>query len=78
MTAGRPISSSAARVPLLPFRRRLALDDHRRRIRLADPLEQLAEALAVLGHLDRLERRAQQRELVPFEHALARQLRRTG
>ena len=35
-----------------------ALDDEARRVRLADPVEQVAERLAVLGHPDRLERRA--------------------
>ena len=40
-----------------------------RRVRLADPVEQVAEQLAVLGHLDRLQRRADQPDVVPLEDA---------
>ena len=46
-----------------------ALDDDRRRIRLADPVEQVAEALAILGHLDGLQRRSEEAHLVPFQDA---------
>ena len=46
-----------------------ALDDEARRIRLADPVEQVAEGLAVLGHPDRLERRAEQPDRVAVEDA---------
>ena len=46
-----------------------ALDDEAWRIRLTDPVEQVAERLAVLGHPDRLERRAEQPDRVPVEHA---------
>ena len=65
--AGRPIS----RVPRadLSRPRRVALDDPRRRVRLADPVEQVAERLAVLGHPDRLERRPEQPDRVAFEDA---------
>ncbi len=37
-------------------------------------VEQLAEALSVLGHLDRLERRAQQSRSMPLEDAFAGEL----
>ena len=73
MIAGRPISASAARA-LLAFGGRRAFDHDRRWIGLADFVQQPAEALAILGHLDRLERRAQQACLVPFENALAGEL----
>ena len=39
------------------------------RVRLADPVEQVAERLAVLGHPDRLERRAEQADRVALEDA---------
>ena len=40
-----------------------------RRVRLADPVEQVAERLAVLGHPDRLERRAEEPDRVAVEDA---------
>ena len=46
-----------------------ALDDDARRVRLADPVEQVAERLAVLGHPDRLERRAEEADRVALEDA---------
>ena len=46
-----------------------SLDDRARRIRLADPVEQVAEGLAVLGHPDRLERRPEQPDVVALEDA---------
>ena len=49
-----------------------ALDDRSWRVRLADPVEQVAERLAVLGHLDRLERRAEEADRVALEHAARR------
>ena len=39
------------------------------RVRLADPVEQVAERLAVLGHPDRLERRAEEPDRVALEDA---------
>ena len=45
------------------------LDDPRRRVRLAEPVEQVAERLAVLGHPDRLERRAEEADRVAVEDA---------
>ena len=45
------------------------LDDPRRRVRLPEPVEQVAERLAVLGHPDRLERRAEEADRMPVEHA---------
>ena len=42
--------------------------DRRRRVRLADPVEQVTERLAVLGHPDRLERRPKQADPVALEH----------
>ncbi len=49
--------------------RRGPLDDRAGRVRLADPVEQVAERLAVLGHPDRLERRAEEADRVALEHA---------
>ncbi len=49
------------------LRLRLALDDVAGRIGLADPVEQVAEQLSILGHLDRLERRADQPDVVLLE-----------
>ena len=46
-----------------------ALDDEARGVGLADPVEQVAERLAVLGHPDRLERRAEEADGVAFEDA---------
>ena len=46
-----------------------ALDDRARGVRLPDPVEQVAERLAILGHPDRLERRAQEPDGVSFEDA---------
>ena len=50
-------------------RLRRALDDEAGRVRLAEPVEQVAERLAVLGHPDRLERRPEQPDGVPLEDA---------
>ena len=61
--AGRPISRRA----VLDVLGRL--DDPRRGIRLADPVEQVAERLAVLGHADRLERRPEEPDVVALEDA---------
>ena len=75
MTAGTPISSSAARVRSWRSAGVSPSTMTRRRVGLADAVEQRAERLAVLGHLDRLERRAQQARLrMAVEHALAREL----
>ena len=49
-----------------------ALDDERRRVRLVDAVEQVAERLAVLGHADRLERRPEQPDVVALEDARPR------
>ena len=46
-----------------------ALDDDRRRVGLADAVEQVAEALPVLGHLDGLDGRAQQARAVALQEA---------
>ena len=54
---------------LLTLRGRQPLDDRARRVRLVDPIEQVAERLAVLGHPDRLEWRPEQADVVAFEHA---------
>src|SRR5699024_3076890 len=43
--------------------------DPARRVGLVDAIEQVAERLAVLGHADRLERRAEQPDVVPLEDA---------
>ena len=53
--------------PGVTLRSRGTGDDDRRRIGLAEAVQQVAEALAVLGHLDRLERRAEQADLVALE-----------
>ena len=53
------------------FRLRRAFDDPRRRVRLAEPVQQVAEPLAILGHLDRLERRAEQLHVPSLERARA-------
>ncbi len=53
--------------------RRRAADDRARCVGLADPVEQVPEALPVLGHLDRLERRAEQTHVMALEHAGAGQ-----
>ena len=47
----------------------VALDDQRWRVRLADPVEQVAERLAVLGHVDRLERGPEEAHVVALEDA---------
>ncbi len=60
MIAGRPISASAARARSCRFGGRRTFDHHRRRIGRPISLQQPAEALAILRHLDRLEGRAQQ------------------
>jgi hypothetical protein len=60
--AGQPdLGQGAASAEAAPLGVGGAIDDRRGRVRLADPVEQVAEALAILGHLDRLERRADQR-----------------
>ena len=58
------------------FRRGDALDDVRRRIGLADPVEQIAERLAILGHLDGPQWRAEKADPVPLQDAGLRQLHR--
>ena len=73
MIAGRPISASARSAEAVALTVGRALDDRRRRVRLADPIEQVPEPLAVLGHLDRLERRAQEPDAVALEDAGAGQ-----
>ena len=52
------------------------IDD--RRVRLADPVEQVAERLAILGHPDRLERRAEEPDGVALEDARVGHARRPG
>ncbi len=47
----------------------LAFDDAAGRVGLADPVEQVAELLAVLGHLDRFQRRADEPDVVLLEHS---------
>ena len=54
---------------LFTLRGRQPLDDRARRVRLVDPIEQVAERLAVLGHPDRLERRPEQADVVALEDA---------
>ena len=66
--AGRPISRRAASAEASAPRRR-ALDDPRRRVRLAESVEQVAEQLAILGHLDGLERGPEEPDAVALEHA---------
>ncbi len=61
--AGSPISASATSTSSG------VLDDPRGGVRLADPVEQVAERLAVLGHADRLERRPEQADRVALEDA---------
>jgi len=46
-----------------------ALDNRGRGVGLAEPVEQVAERLAVLGHPDGLERGAQEADVVALEHA---------
>ena len=53
-----------------------ALDDRAGGVGLADPFEQVAEQLAVLGHPDRLERRAEQTDAEAVEDAGVGQLGR--
>ena len=67
--AGRPIVVERLVGRRVALRLGRALDDRRRRVRLADPVEQVAERLAVLGHLDRLERRAEEPDVVALEDA---------
>ena len=57
---------------------RRALDDRRRGVRLVDPVEQVAEQLTVLGHLDRLERGPEQADPVALEDARPGPARRPG
>ena len=58
---------------LLAVRRRQSLDDRAGRIRLVDPIEQVAERLAVLGHADRLEWRPEEADVVAFEDTCLRE-----
>ena len=58
----------------LAFCVRGPLDDHRRRVRLADAVEQVAEPLPVLGHLDGLDGRAQQSRAEALQQAGMRHL----
>ena len=67
--AGRPIAREGRSAEPRALRGRRALDDRARRVRLADPVEQVAERLAVLGHPDGLERRAEQPDRVALEDA---------
>ena len=46
---------------------RRPFDDPRRRVWLADPIEQVAEALAILGHLNGDERRPEELDVVALE-----------
>ncbi len=69
MTAGRPISASAARAAAWRTSSVAPSTMNDGGVRLADPVEQVAEALAVLGHLDGLERRAEESQVVALEHA---------
>jgi len=77
---GRPHDGGQADALEGPFRGRPALDlcdaldDDRRCVWLADGVEQVTEALAILGHLDGLDGRAQQACAGPLEHAGARHL----
>ena len=72
--AGRSESSYERPVSrLFTLRRRQPLDDGARRIRLADPVEQVAECQAVLGHADRLERRPEQPDVVSLEDTCFRE-----
>ncbi len=48
-----------------------AFDDEARGVGLAEPVEEVTERLAVLGHVDRLERRAEQADRVTLEDARA-------
>ena len=52
------------RASLLEGRRDRAIRD-----RLAEPHHRILELLAIFGHADRLERRAQEAHVVPIEHA---------
>ena len=67
--AGRPIVASASSADASRLRLGRSLDDGARRVRLADPVEQVAERLAVLGHPDRLERRPEEPDRVALEDA---------
>ncbi len=73
MIAGRPICPSARSARGDPLRVRGAVDDGRGRVGLPEAVEQVAELLAILGHLDRPERRAEQPDAVAFQHASLRQ-----
>ena len=55
-----------------------ALDDQAGRVRLADPVEQVAERLPVLGHADRLERRAREAGSRAARRRRRRPSRRSG
>ena len=76
MIAGSPIASSASSAEASRAACVVALDDRARRVRLADPIEQVAERLAVLGHPDRLERRPEEPDRMALEHAGLGQRRR--
>ena len=67
--AGRPIVVERLVGRAVAHRLGRALDDRARGVRLADPVEQVAERLAVLGHPDRLERRAEEPDGVALEDA---------
>ncbi len=67
--AGRPIVASASSAELSRAAWVAPLDDEAGRVRLADPVEQVAERLAVLGHADGLERRPEQPDRVSVEDA---------
>ena len=69
MMAGRPMVSSASSRRGVAGLVVGALHDERGRVRLPDAVEQVAERLAVLGHPDRLERRAQEANVVPLQDA---------
>ena len=55
------------------LRGRQPFDYRARRVRLVDPIEQVAERLAILGHPDRLERRPEQADVVALEDTRLRE-----
>ena len=69
MIAGSPISASAASAEASRSASVAPSTITRRRVRLLDAVEQVAERLAVLGHADGLERRAEQLDVVALEDA---------
>ena len=68
MIAGRPMSASAASAEAWRASSS-GPSTMNNGVRLVDPVEQVAERLAVLGHPDGLEGRAQQAHVVPLEDA---------